>query len=317
MPEGSEARCFADKKRARYKQKVLVGLARNASSAKHSNIANFEEFCQELPLIVDTIYSHGKKVIWRLKKSDDIKAGYFYIVISLGLTGKFVNKYQNGCDFAWHFGEHFKDGDFPWCLIDEKLYFLDSRHHGQIYFITGEEELDQFLKKKVGIDLLDFAIRRKAGRLKKGEEAQLKKKWLEKASSGRRTEWQIVQFMMKQEEFAGIGNYVKAESLFRTLLPPDVTLGVLVDQYPEKLEELLENVLDVLLESYEAHGATLRDFVNLDGNKGDFQCLVYGKSWIKFEGKRYEIIKEQTGDKRATHWCPKLQKLPKSRKQKL
>lgn len=305
MPEGPEAKRFADQLHAKHRRKLLVDIVRADTSAKHNNIANFDELCAELPLTVDSVYAIGKKVIWKLQKPN--KKQYFYIVISLGLTGKFVEKYQRGCDFAWHFGEHFECENFPWTLVTEKQYFLDSRHHGQIYFLMGDEEFETFLKKKVGIDLLDFALRKKAGQLEKNEERQLEKKWLEKASGAKRAHWEIVQFMMKQEEFAGIGNYVKAESLFRTLLSPRATLGTLTEEYPEILIELLHNVMDVLLESYLDGGATLRDFVNVDGKKGQFQCLVYGKSLIKFNGKKYEIIKEQTADKRTTHWCPDLQ----------
>lgn len=304
MPEGPEAKCFADDAQDNHSGKMVFELARNMSSKKHAAIANFDKLCRKLPLTVRKVYAVGKKVIWQLQ---DQKERNYYIVISLGMTGKFQSKWKKGCDFAWHFGEYLCGPEVPFYTITEKYFFLDSRHHGQIYFLMSDEELDGFLKKKVGIDLLDFAIRRKAGQVTRKEEQALRKKWFEKASSTRRSHWDITKFMMKQEEFAGIGNYIKAESLGLTRLSPHITLEELTTQRVEDLYLLLDNALAVLLKAYLERGATLRDYVDIYGKKGKFKCAFYGKAEIRVGKKSYEIIKEETADGRTTHWCPKLQ----------
>lgn len=311
MPEGPEARTFADQLRKHFINKCLINIFRTGDSAKHNAIANFDSFNNCLPATVKTIWAVGKKVIWHLQT---LTKKNYYIIISLGLTGKFVFENSKGCDFGWEFVSRLDNSSTGSLRVhSETLYFLDVRHHGQIYLLENKEQLETFLSKKVGIDLLDFIIRENDDNFEfkdydslKGirNREELLAVWIKQASGTRRQNWEICNFMMKQEIFAGIGNYIKAESLGFASISPHRTLAEMTG---EDHERLLNTILDILFLAYEQRGATLRDFHDLSGEKGDYQCQFYGKKSIKIENRIYEIIKEQTSDKRTTHWCPELQ----------
>lgn len=112
----------------------------------------------------------------------------------------------------------------------------------------------------------------------------------------------ICQALMEQSLFAGIGNYLKAEILYRSRIRPDRLLQQIT---LEELESLRVNSLSIILESVQANGLTISDYWDPDGKKGTFRKVIYGE---KVDPNGFEIITTETKDGRTTHWCPTMQK---------
>lgn len=101
--------------------------------------------------------------------------------------------------------------------------------------------------------------------------------------------------LMEQELFAGVGNIIRIESLYRSKIHPDS----LVKYIPEKkLVFLIETVVNY-------------GFEFLEQSKTDTvkeKTLIYGRK-ICPKDKRDLIIEEMGKVKRKTYVCPKCQKL--------
>jgi formamidopyrimidine-DNA glycosylase len=108
---------------------------------------------------------------------------------------------------------------------------------------------------------------------------------------------------MAQNIVSGVGNYVKAEALYLAGLSPDRQVITLQD---EDYENLCEAVKGVLQASYKDCGASIRDYVTTDGEKGQASTKfkVYGK---KFDPCGNGVVRTKTKDGRVTHWCPAVQ----------
>ncbi len=168
------------------------------------------------------------------------------------------------------------------------VYFNDPRHFGTIKFVSSEKKLKEKLKE-LGWDPLSNSL----------------DKWLpwlksELASSKK----PIGQVLMDQSVFAGVGNYIRAEALYKAQMSPWRISNNLSVQ---NVEDLCKAIVDVMEESYKWQGATLLTYKDVYGNEGKYSsCFkVYGKS-VDPSGN---IIKsEPTPDGRTIHWCPGVQK---------
>ena len=75
----------------------------------------------------------------------------------------------------------------------------------------------------------------------------------------------------------------------------------------DEIKNLCNSIKSKTKESYELGGATLKNYFDVEGNKGDFTKFfkVYQK---KNDPEGREVVRELTKDKRATFWSPQLQK---------
>jgi DNA-formamidopyrimidine glycosylase len=174
-------------------------------------------------------------------------------------------------------GIYFNDGD--------KLYFNDIRNFGTFQLKT-RIELEQ-KTKSIGPDMLssppsssDFIY-------------LLRKK----------NQKNICDVLMNQKVISGVGNYVKAESLWYSRINPHANVEDLTD---ENLETLFKAVIFVLNKSYKEQGASIQSYYTFDGEEGKAVTgfVVYGRS-KDYNG--YNVLKEQTPDKRTTHWTRERQ----------
>ena len=119
----------------------------------------------------------------------------------------------------------------------------------------------------------------------------------------RKDHWNITKAMMNQKVVAGIGNYIKAEVLYRAKISPMLLVSELSDA---QLIDIYDQTCWVIKASYESRGATIRDYVMPDGTVGDYQFkfLCYSQSMCP---EKHRIICHETPDKRTTWWCPECQ----------
>jgi formamidopyrimidine-DNA glycosylase len=275
MPEGPEVRCFSDALKGLLDGGELRSLKVDSKSryGGKNKLANLSKLNQALPLKIERVWSKGKKIIFDL--------GDIALVSSLGLEGKWSPNAQKHSNLWLVYTN--SEGD------KSKVYFDDSRHHGLLEIIVGKDNLETRLDK-IGPDLLDKTVSKKA--------------WLKVYRQRLLADKEICFVMMEQKFFSGIGNYIKAMSLYEARIRPDALIKDLKD---EDLLKLRKYVLIVIRGAYAARGATIRTYKDFDGNRGDFEVKVYGK---KEDSKGRKVIVTIHTDGRSTHWVPEKQTIP-------
>lgn len=115
--------------------------------------------------------------------------------------------------------------------------------------------------------------------------------------------WKLADALLKQDVFAGVGNYIRAEAMYRARLDPETTLlNLSIDGW----DRLCQAVADIMRESYSRGGATLETFYDGDGNRGDQVDFleVYGKTHDS-HGNPVERMKDKSG--RTVWWVRGVQ----------
>lgn len=125
----------------------------------------------------------------------------------------------------------------------------------------------------------------------------------------------ICKALMEQELFAGVGNFIKSETLYEAKISPHAFVSDIDDK---SLLALYEAIKKIAKEDYESGGCALYTFSGVQGDQSDFKdtLKVYGH-----EGKKdcngyviKRIPEALSPDKRSTFWVPEVQTigLPKT-----
>jgi len=169
----------------------------------------------------------------------------------------------------------------------QKLFFNDARRFGTLKFLKG----DTFHKKKLaslGPCILTSELTPEL----------FVEKILKKPN---RT---ISESLMDQSVVSGIGNYLKAEVLFKSRISPWRTVTEITS---EEYIDLLNNSIEIANSSYVSQGATISTYRTVDGSKGttQFNFQIYSKQNCS---AGHEVRREDTPDGRTSWWCPICQK---------
>ena len=275
MPEGPEVALFAKSLNDTISGTKLISLNIDSNSKYRNGMNNYDELNELLPLDIKKVWSKGKKIIFTL--SNDVS-----FISSLGLEGK------------WTFDNTIKHGNLYLQILDkngmkQKCYYCDSRHFGLFDIFISKQKLDNALNK-IGPDLLTDNI--------------TQKQWMSVVTDARTKNMQVCDFMLKQEYFSGIGNYVRAEALYRAKIRPDARLHELtISQH----SEIRKASIDIIRESYENGGASLKTYHDMNGEKGEFKVIIYGR---KNDPDGNIIIKSIFEDGRDIYWVPTIQIYP-------
>lgn len=168
---------------------------------------------------------------------------------------------------------------------NDTLYFNDIRNFGTFQIKSKEDLLKKL--KSLGPDMLSSPP----------SSSQFISLLRKKSNKD------ICSVLMNQSVISGVGNYIKAESLWYAKINPYATISSLTD---ENIETLRKAILFVINKAYQRDGASIKDYYTFDNETGSatFEFVVYGKS-KDYNG--HEVIKEQTLDKRTTHWVRERQ----------
>ncbi len=222
---------------------------------------------------ITNITRRGKYILFQL---EDI-----YIIVHLRMTGKFSSDEELLNDKHTHLVLWFEDGDF--------LLYNDVRKFGTFQIALCQEDIMITSMSKLGPEPLgeSFTIEYLKEELKN-------------------TKKNIKAFLLTQEKIAGIGNIYADEVLFFAKVSPKRPGNQLSD---EEIQKIHQGVIEKLQMGIEAGGASIRNYVNESGEKGNFQNLikVYGKKGDNCPQCKGKFITETVAGRTST-WCPSCQK---------
>tara|TARA_B100000579_G_C22823974_1_gene852092 strand:- start:553 stop:1365 length:813 start_codon:yes stop_codon:yes gene_type:complete len=264
MPEGPECRRIAESLAQFTSNKKIVGIEILSGRYSKKIPSGFELIKENLPIWIAGAGVHGKFVYLILNKE-------FSIWNTLGMTG------------AWSTTEH-KHNRIKLALdTGENLYFRDQRNFGTIKFVRGKHQLIEKLQS-LGPDMLNQEV--------SSDEfiSQIRKK----------NDKNICKALMDQSVVCGVGNYVKADSLWHAKINPHCFVK---DLSNAQLEILNNSIQHILRTSYKNGIWNI-----LEGSwkkaENTSKFLVYN---MKTDPEGNEVIKESTPDGRSTYWSPKYQ----------
>ncbi|HEX6015129.1 MAG TPA: bifunctional DNA-formamidopyrimidine glycosylase/DNA-(apurinic or apyrimidinic site) lyase [Geminicoccaceae bacterium] len=169
------------------------------------------------------------------------------------------------------------------------LRFVDPRRFGMLDLWPAASLGEHRWLARLGLEPLDPSFDGRA---------------LAGALAGRRTALKLA--LMDQRLVVGVGNIYASESLFRARLSPLRPAGSLG---PRQAQRLARAVGAVLREAIGAGGSSLRDYVQADGELGNFQrdFCVYGRAGAPCTACGRPVERVVQGA-RATFWCPACQR---------
>ena len=249
---------------------------------------NYAALEAALPKRVVDIRTKGKKIILELgenqPKADSPEQvptghdGFMYLVV-LGMEGKFLREPDRHSNLWLDLVPE------PGSGKDARIYFSDSRHFAIFEIVLSAADLATRLSQ-LGPDLLQEDLSRE--------------QFLAIARNRRITRKEICDFLIDQKRISGIGNYLRAEILYRARIKPSRTLGELSD---EELDRIRIVAMATIREAYQYNGLTIKSYWDLNGDKGMFPVLVYGKS---HDPHGNPVVMTKTKD-RYIHWVPAVQ----------
>ena len=256
MPEGPEVKRIGEKLAKLISGKTLVAIEIISGRYIKKAPSGWKEIKQQLPIKIVGPGVHGKFLYWICSNEN-------FVFNTLGLSGNWSNVSNKHSRIRFDFS----DGTSG--------FFSDQRSFGTIKFVRGKHQMLDKLKS-LAPDMLSEDI---------SDQKFIK-------HIRRKATWEITKALMDQSVFAGIGNYIKADSLWLAQISPHRTVADISDG---ELAVLNRSIKQIMGESYS--GAVLNNYPS--------KFLIYGKT-IDIDGNK--IIKEETADKRTTYWVPEVQK---------
>jgi DNA-formamidopyrimidine glycosylase len=248
-------------------QEVIVHSGRYV---KHGNPVGLDQFREDLPANVDKVEFCGKLIVFEFTGKTGKK---WWVWNTLGMSG------------GWRY-QHSKHGHVEFKTSDGSVFFTDARNFGTMKFVDSEEETKR-KKDSIGPNHLADEI---SDDLFKSRLMKYKNKTLPEV-------------LMNQGLIGGIGNYIKAEILYRAKLSPNRIVDSLSLQDFTNLNKATKEVVQ---SSFANRGASIKTYKSMDGEDGDFvfSFKVYGRETCE---NGYEVVRELTRDGRTTHWVPEIQ----------
>jgi DNA-formamidopyrimidine glycosylase len=276
MPEGVEVKLSADLIKPLVKDKQVKYLETYPTSRyASSDPEGYPEFQNELnkpSCIVLDVQTKGKFMYWIFSNNQ-------YLMCTFGMTGQWSSQIGKHPCFSFDF----TDGT--------KIYFNDPRHFGTIKFVNSYALLNLKLSE-LGWDPLQHDLAGTNPNYFEYIVGQLV-----------RSTKPIGQVLLDQSLFAGVGNYIRAEALYLAKISPFRQSNLLKK---DEVKILCEAIVKVMTDSYKQQGATILTYKDAYGAEGKYSGFfqVYGKKKDPFGNS---IVKHNTPEGRAIHWCPAIQ----------
>lgn len=228
------------------------------------------------PIKIISITSRGKKIIFTLEFPDK---SIRWLISFLGMTG------------GWYFSQQghpsisLDISDSPEKKAEWTLHYDDTIKYGLLDLCHTEAEYDNIMKK-VGPDILLDNITR---------EQYIKAVRNPRFGKGK----MICDFMMEQERFSGVGNYLRAEILYRARVYPGIPLNQLTD---EQIGYIHYFTILIPREVLQYKGLTISDFKTPLLEEGTYPVQAYGRDKDPYGNPVEKHDFEGKG--RKCHWVP-------------
>ena len=219
--------------------------------------------------------------------SSDRSVGHserFYLIIHLGMTGQLTTS-QPGNPILPH--------THVFLALDDgrEIRYTDIRRFGRILLVP--ESGVEIFQGKLGAEPLEITLEEFRARFR-----------------SRRT--RVKALLLDQKILRGVGNIYADESLFRARIHPARIASNLTQT---QLAALHRSIREILTTAIRLRGSSISDYVDSDGNRGEFQLRhrVYqreGKQCVRCKGK----IRRAIVAGRSSHFCPNCQPAPRGRK---
>jgi formamidopyrimidine-DNA glycosylase len=219
--------------------------------------------------------------------SSDRSVGHserFYLIIHLGMTGQLTTS-QPGNPILPH--------THVFLALDDgrEIRYTDIRRFGRMLLIP--ESGVEIFQGKLGAEPLEITLEEFRARFR-----------------SRRT--RVKALLLDQKILRGVGNIYADESLFRARIHPARIASNLTQT---QLAALHRSIREILTTAIRLRGSSISDYVDSDGNRGEFQLRhrVYqreGKQCVRCKGK----IRRAIVAGRSSHFCPNCQPAPRGRK---
>jgi len=274
MPEKIEIALMAESLNKRFKDKILHTLIITPKSRYYSKPIKGYDIESWIPLqekIIIPFFRTCQNVSHRGKKII-----FFFDEICV----------INSCGLEGHWGwEEEKHSGIILQFENCNAYFTDSRHFGEIDIIF-KKDLSTFLKH-IGPDYFYGEVSLEI--------------FSRKICDPKLRDKQICWFLLEQKFFSGIGNWLKADVLYKAKILPHRLLKDLT--FPD-IERLYFAIMYTLKEAYESKGCTIKSYRNPDGEIGNYKNVCYGRQTDNYGNP---IITQVLSDKRNSYFCPNVQ----------
>lgn len=225
---------------------------------------------------------HGKFLVLDLERAGAV-GGRPSLLIHLGMTGQLVV-----CPAEAPALPH----THVFVSLDNgrELRYTDIRRFGRMLIVEDGEH--ESTLGELGLDPLEATEEEFTAKLR-----------------GRRA--RIKSLLLDQRVLRGMGNIYTDESLWRARIHP---MRLAASLKPRELHNLHRGVRAVLLEAIRLRGSSVSDYVDSDGERGEFQLRhrVYqrtGKKCFRCGTK----IRRAIVAGRSSHFCPRCQPAPRPR----
>lgn len=268
MPEGPEVKIIVDNLKTLLINDSLAAVDILGGRYIDNQPEYYQEFISLLPLKIESVNCKGKFIWFQFEKD-------WSMWCTLGMAGSWKHNAT-------------KHSDIQFTTFNNDLWFTDPRHFGTIKFCKDPKLLTKKLKT-LGPDMLSDS------EYTEDEFCQRIRRY---------NKHDLCKVLMNQTYFSGIGNYLKAEILYASKISPFRKLSDISD---EEIKILFQNIRKIITASYKARGATIKNYSDLEDNKGEytFQFKVYNQTK---DENGYIVKKTVTSDNRTTHWVPEVQK---------
>lgn len=222
----------------------------------------------------------GKTLALELEISDSLPPAY--LLVRLGMTGQLVVARRESPVSPHTHIRMLLDGG------PDELRYRDPRRFGKLSFCTAQEAQQVLLS--LGPDALEMT------------QAEF-----ERALQGRRGA--VKSWLMNQHVLAGLGNIYADESLFEARIHPETPAGNL--RKPAR-RELYLAIHRVLRKAVALQGTTFRDYMDIEGNPGNFEPLLSAYRRTGQPCRRCGApIRRVIVSGRSSHFCPRCQRRPR------
>jgi formamidopyrimidine-DNA glycosylase len=233
--------------------------------------------------LIRSVRRHGKFLVLELEAGGGAR-GTLLLVIHLGMTGQ-LTVVAPDAEIAPHTHAFF--------MLDDgrELRFRDVRRFGRMLVVApgdGEKVLGPLGADPLEVNEIEFRRR----------------------ISERRA--RIKALLLDQRVFRGMGNIYTDESLWRAQIHP-ARLGA--NLKAEEIARLQRAVREILEEAILLGGSSISDYVDADGQRGEFQMRhrVYqrkGEDCFRCGTKIHRMIVAG----RSSYFCPRCQIAPRGRR---